>query len=366
MQLSSVITKNILSTLLITNLILAQENQGPSCTVPGLIGEQPQKVCSIIETLKEFQAKHKNDSPEEQKTSEQKIRFKNRMLLYGPPGTGKSTIAVKIAEQTGRKLIHQPGANIVGRYAGQGAETISLLFDEAIKHIQSTAQGVVIVIDEINNIGTENSTENLKEHAAARDMLWILLDQHKDNANLLVIVTTNHYDELSRPFKERFGYNVTEVGMPNTATRKLLIEHYFNQEQIKLHDNEIDELVKSTENSSPRIIEDAAMGAATILKDRRRTNSNSSISIEDIKKVLIDVKKNQKDADRSSEARQKEEYEYRKSRRPIDESNARWTFYGALSAVVGATVYVTVTVVSAALAITEKAAKVADKTSKNT
>ncbi len=310
----------LLITLLIGNAPLAAIEL-PECTLKDMVGEQPQEVCTIIETLKEFQKQAEgNDQNENDEDSEQQeLPFKNRFVLHGPPGTGKGTIARKIAEITNRKLIEYPASQILGRYQNQGAETIRSIFDEAERSTQS-GERVVIFFDEIDILASSNNSEQNKEYAAAISELWIQLDKHKNNGDIFFVCTTNRFKSLSAPFRGRFGNNTIKVGKPNLQNRKLLLKHFFDKVKINLNKKQIDDFAHLSEGLDPRGIEDLAIGSRTLLnRIRKEHGDNGKISITQIRDMLKKIKENHADDKKSLEEMQKEQMEYDKKQRAANE-----------------------------------------------
>src|SRR3989304_7956163 len=95
--------------LFISTSILASETP---YTIDGMVGVQPTKICWLIEKMK---------SPK----GFQNMTIKNRLILHGPPGNGKTTLAKKLADETGSTLLKLDGPSIVEKYVGSGAQNIS-------------------------------------------------------------------------------------------------------------------------------------------------------------------------------------------------------------------------------------------------
>lgn len=186
-----------------------------------------------------------------------------RLILHGPPGNGKSTIAVKIAELGEAQLFKIHGPSIVGRYVGQGAETIEAVFNAARDYADEHQRVAVIVIDEVDAIAGSNTTEFRSEHSAALQKLWLLLDDYKEDPRIFVICTTNSLEQLHQAFLDRFGSNCIEIGYPDAIKRQQVLQHYFNLYAKKpIDDALIRTVVKKTEGMSIRCLEDLARDAS--------------------------------------------------------------------------------------------------------
>ncbi len=72
------------------------------------------------------------------------------------------------------------------------AQAIQALFDQAKAHKDATGQGAVILITDIDDI-----SNIYRENASARHRLLRLLDLHKYDIDVFVVVTTNHYKYVS-------------------------------------------------------------------------------------------------------------------------------------------------------------------------
>ncbi len=191
------------------------------CTFAGLAGTYPIKLQYVLNQLKEVASTLKTGSPVPP-------GLKNRLLLYGPPGNGKTTIARTLAEQSGCHFLYINGPEIVNKFVGQGAENIKELFNKAREHADLESKPVVIAIDEIDAFAANTDSEYRGEHKATCEALWGQLDQSQSDNRLFFICMTNS-NELNKTLKTRFGNNIEEIGAPNEATRKAVLQQYKQQ-----------------------------------------------------------------------------------------------------------------------------------------
>lgn len=222
-----------------------------------LVGELPERAAWLAQSI--LDSNQMLRAGKEFKST----RMLGRLILHGPPGNGKSTMAVKIAELGNAKLFKIHGPSIVGRYLGQGADTIEKVFKEACCHANEHRQTTVIVIDEIDAIAGNNTTEFRSEHSAALQKLWLLLDDYKHDPRIYVICTTNNLEQLHKAFIDRFGSNCIEVGYPNEAKRQQILEYYFKEYgNTCINADLLQTLVEKTDAMSIRCLEDLARDAS--------------------------------------------------------------------------------------------------------
>lgn len=232
----------------------------------GIVGAIPNKLMHIISHLKKINVLSSDETVRE---SDAKLAtpFKNRFILYGPPGNGKSTLAYKVAQLSGSEFLRLDGPSIVGSYVGQGANAVKETFQRAYALAESLQQCVVIFVDEIDSIATNNATEFRGEHQAALQQLWLELDHCKHNPRIFIIFATNYFNKLNKVFLDRFGNNMLEIKNPNAALRKLVLEHYSISYGLTMNDNLIKKLVQKSDGLSIRSLEDFICEIATTLPD---------------------------------------------------------------------------------------------------
>jgi len=167
-------------------------------TLDGLVGTFPVKVRFIANQLRDVNEALREGTPLPEV-------FKNRLLLYGPPGNGKTTIAKKIAEQSGAHYIYKNAPELISKYQGQSA--------------------AVIIFDEIDTIAANVESEQRAEYLAALQELWNQLDVIQGDARLFFIGMTNK-EELHATFKTRFGNNIEKIDSPSESVRREVLQFY--------------------------------------------------------------------------------------------------------------------------------------------
>lgn len=168
----------------------------------------PQRISTIIHVL---------NNPGLYKDDPSGTLNKN-LLLYGPPGTGKTTIALRIAQETGRKVFGKSGANFTTSYQASAVGSIENLFAEA----KAYGKPCIIFIDEIDRL-LDNSDKFKKSEEAnkATGYMIHLLDSVRDNNNVFVIATTNYLENIESANKRRFHQQM--IAYPSDETRRVII-----------------------------------------------------------------------------------------------------------------------------------------------
>ncbi len=253
------------------------------CAFEGMVGTLPIKLSYLCNKIKDTNRALKEGTPLPNP-------FKNRIILYGPPGNGKTTVARKIAQESGSELFEAAGADIVQRYFGDGARNIDNLFSDALEHVERECNTAIIFIDEIDAIAKTDG-ENREEHLAAIQKLWTELDKIKKDPRLTFICATNNFNKLNNAFLGRFGNNKVEISNPDDATRREVLSYYAkintgNDFNKKL----LDKLVDKTKDLSIRDLEDLVEGSYTAAE----LNNNGTLTETIFEDVLKDIKKQAK------------------------------------------------------------------------
>lgn len=246
----------IMSSLFSVSLVAQQAEK---FTIDGMIGEPPARVALLIKQLKEKQPTTTTDTDK---------RLKNRLILYGPPGNGKTTLAFKIAQMTDSLFFKIDGPTIVDKYVGQGSQNIAQVFDLASEKAREDGKRVIIFIDEIDAIASNNKSEYRSEHAAALQQLWLELDRYKKDPYIFVMCATNHFKKLDKTFLDRFGANAIEIPNPDLTLRRQALQFYCDNAGVTLKPDDFETLAKKSEGLSMRCLEDlvddvAALAAVT-------------------------------------------------------------------------------------------------------
>lgn len=125
----------------------------------------------------------------------------NKFLFEGATGTGKTETAKQIARLLDRSLYSVDFNEIIDSKMGQTAKNIAIVFNEINRMSQPTK--VVILFDEIDAIALDRVNSNdVREMGRATSNILKALDNV--NEEVVIIATTNLYNQLDKAFRRRF------------------------------------------------------------------------------------------------------------------------------------------------------------------
>lgn len=191
----------------------------------------PREIKSYLMTLKSLV-----------KLKEKRLDEQRGLLLYGPPGTGKTTIAKCIGHESGLYCEYILGSQL--HKLGNGVEGITHFF----ARLRSLKIPVVLIIDEMDTIGSKNLIEMYPEYKNMATVFWNELSDVR-NKDIYIIGITNFYDTIPEQIKRkgRFDSHVN-VDLPNKDQRKAIFELYLRNHGINNVDPAIsDEIIKYSE-----------------------------------------------------------------------------------------------------------------------
>jgi SpoVK/Ycf46/Vps4 family AAA+-type ATPase len=197
------------------------------------------------------------------------------LLLFGPPGTGKTLIGKAIAHQAGATFFSISASSLTSKWIGEGERTVRALFALAAAREPS-----VVFLDEVDSLLCQRSSD---ENEASRRMKTEFLVQldgagTKQEARVVVIGATNRPDELDEAARRRFVKRIY-VPLPDKAGRKQLFVTLLRDTHHSMGDDEIDDLVVSTDGYSGADIRslstEAAMGPLREVASSRSGNLHS-------------------------------------------------------------------------------------------
>ena len=172
------------------------------------------------------------------------------ILLVGPSGTGKSTLAKAIAQLSGRKWVFLPTVFLGNEYQKSSEKNLRKKVEEIVEKIKTqntkkTAteqpERYVIIIDDAQDLNAPKEGRN-PDHGIAL-ALWELMDEYKDNPNIVFVGTTN--DEKDLPGQLRRRMSIITVPLPDFDRRAKIIRYYRNKLQKQL-------AATSQENDNPQ------------------------------------------------------------------------------------------------------------------
>ncbi|KAI5740706.1 hypothetical protein M8J76_006341 [Diaphorina citri] len=153
------------------------------------------------------------------------------LLLFGPPGNGKTMLARAVATACNATFFSISAASLTSKYVGQGEKLPSIIF-----------------IDEVDSVLSERKEG---EHEASRRLKTEFLLEfdglHSNSEHrLLVMGATNRPQELDEAVLRRFSKRIY-VTLPDSKTRKSLLEKLLNKHGNPLSQLELDAVAKLTE-----------------------------------------------------------------------------------------------------------------------
>jgi len=178
------------------------------------------------------------------------------MLLYGPPGTGKTSIARNLAKTAGCQFMSVNMADLKGQYQGQTAPQVSDIWRRA-----RAKAPCILFIDECEGMFGTRSERSASGHNVNFDneLVETFLAEwdgvNSEAGRVFVVGATNRRDNLDRAMLQRFN-ELIEIGLPDMASRKRILELEFGQRNIALAVS--DKMAKETAGMSGRDIHNLA------------------------------------------------------------------------------------------------------------
>ncbi|KFY26219.1 hypothetical protein V493_04214 [Pseudogymnoascus sp. VKM F-4281 (FW-2241)] len=166
----------------------------------------------------------------------------NRLiLLSGPPGTGKTSLSTGLAQKLAVRLnktfedtilLQLNAATLLSQYFGQSAVKINSIFEALASQSSKLPKTLmVLLIDEIESVAASRETSNARNevHDAVRATNALLtgFDMVKNNANVLIICTSNLCTSLDAAFVDRCSRYI-DIPQPSSAARYEILRHSIN------------------------------------------------------------------------------------------------------------------------------------------
>lgn len=239
------------------------------------------------------------------------------LLLSGPPGTGKTTLARNFA-----KLLNVPderftlivGTEVESKWVGESEKNIRNLFAPARDAQDKNPDSpdlYVIVIDEIDAIGSKRSGDNQPYHNKVVNQLLGSIDGGKDPLrNVVIVGITNHIDLLDPALVRsgRLGVQI-EIKAPDEKGRKEIFDIYTKKMRdigILADDVKTEDLASLTPELTGADIEQICQAASKDAEGRLAeldpmmdddvfdAHPAGKINMKDFKKAVMEFKVNKK------------------------------------------------------------------------
>lgn len=129
----------------------------------------------------------------------------NKFLFQGSPGTGKTESAYQIARLLNRDILSVDFEQLIDSRLGETGKNVARLFDE-INHLPYG--NVLVVFDEIDSLVMNRINGNdLREMGRVTSVFLRELDDL--NENVVLIATTNLFDEFDKALIRRFDATIS-------------------------------------------------------------------------------------------------------------------------------------------------------------
>lgn len=160
----------------------------------------------------------------------------SKFLFYGAPGSGKTESAYQIARLLNRDILSVDFEQLIDSRLGETAKNVSALFDE-INHLQNSR--VIIVLDEIDALIMDRVNNNdLREMGRVTSVF--LREFDRTNEDIIIIATTNLYNNLDKALIRRFDSSIS-------------FDRYTNEDLIEVADLLLQASLKKIPNSKQNI-----------------------------------------------------------------------------------------------------------------
>lgn len=174
------------------------------------------------------------------------IPYINSTLLYGESGTGKTTFGRYISYKTGLPFCYLNFSHLVDSYMGNTSKNISKAFSYAISN------PCVFMLDEIDCISIRRSDVNSSGSSGgemARITITLMQEFDKLPNDVIVIGATNRIDRIDEALLRRFSLK-HEVKILDNRDKVKMVQRYLNDIKMDFSDEEIMNMVESSNNQS--------------------------------------------------------------------------------------------------------------------
>ena len=221
------------------------------------------------------------------------IKPSKGILFYGPPGTGKTLIAKAVASNSKFNFISIKGPELLSKWVGESEYAIREIFRKA-----KQVSPCIVFFDEVDAIFKKRSFEISESNVNERMVSQMLteLDGLEPLEGVIVIGATNRVDVIDEALLRPGRLDkVIEIPLPDTYSRKQIIQIYLRKKPVDDDSFLVDKLLKLTTGFSGAEIEGFINSASILalrdfLKDHvKNKDQNNSLKKRDLLKFRITI-----------------------------------------------------------------------------
>jgi len=221
------------------------------------------------------------------------IKPSKGILFYGPPGTGKTLIAKAVASNSKLNFISIKGPELLSKWVGESEYAIREIFRKA-----KQVSPCIVFFDEVDAIFKKRSFEISESNVNERMVSQMLteLDGLEPLEGVIVIGATNRVDVIDEALLRPGRLDkVIEIPLPDTYSRKQIIQIYLRKKPVDDDSFLVDKLLKLTTGFSGAEIEGFINSASILalrdfLKDPvKNKDQNNRLKKRDLKKFKITI-----------------------------------------------------------------------------
>jgi hypothetical protein len=174
----------------------------------------------------------------------QKLGFNRSLLFFGPPGIGKTTLAAKLSERIGGRLLVASCGTLE---SGRGRSIIEDLVD--------IIDPSVVLLDDIDKMWRPSEMLESMEK----------LNRKVSKRKRLLIGTVNSLSEIPEPLRRPGRFDeIVEFYPLTTPQRKNILTNYANEFKVEYTDREWNTLAKQTEGLTGAYLKEIAKRASVV------------------------------------------------------------------------------------------------------
>ncbi|WAN63641.1 AAA family ATPase [Candidatus Phytoplasma rubi] len=166
-----------------------------------------------------------------------KVVIPTGLMMYGTPGCGKTIFAASIAKEAELPFIEVSCSIFAQEFVGRAPKMVTELFDLAREVATKNGKGVIIFLDECENIFLNiDSLKPGSEIANVVNEFKIQLEPREENRSeqpIFVIGATNHLDGIEPAILSRFTHRI-ELKPGNEAERKIQLNDILRRNQFPI------------------------------------------------------------------------------------------------------------------------------------